>query len=278
MMFSSKYADILIFSVFVLIYIESTIEVPRVDSAFILFALISAAYISIRRVRPGPFYGLAAVVLFIDLAFNYFSRANHQFLLSFVCLFLALAPKDESNYSEFKSSIGVLLFGTMFFAGLHKVVSPGFLTGDYFHYMLLIGAFFQPIMDAVPQFSETAAANRSLVIELNQVNPSLHSGVVLESIFPGDRIAMTVLAWLAVLGECILAILYLTLPTHRVTHRFAFLLILGIFTFRLECGFLIILSFLSSMLLTKEQPYTLFLFRFLITLFLTLLITRNAFY
>lgn len=96
------------------------------------------AALLLTRSHRRPLFWIAAT-LFVGSqpALHPFSTDDHIFLLAYWCLALAIAPFCEDVEAATATSARSLLAAVFVFATLWKLVSPTYLNGSVFHYLLL---------------------------------------------------------------------------------------------------------------------------------------------
>lgn len=185
-------------------------------------------------------YGLLAIFT-IDLALNYFLKANHHFLLVYIILLIIFYLKNGSR-EAFVDNIKWIIIIVLLFSSIQKLITPQFITGDFYYYMFNTGKFFKPVLYFYPELKEITKSNNFQITQLEHTNPNTLKAVKLQNIVPYLEVISRVFAWLTIALELAIALCFIGKPKHHITHLLFILLILGIFITRLENGFLTLLS------------------------------------
>ena len=216
------------------------------------------------------------LIFLIELVSNYYREGNHLFVLIYLSLLIILQVKVFKNTEILSSNIRYLLSIIMIFSVVQKILSEEFISGNYFYYMMNVGAFFKPILTFNQEITETIETNRNNIMLLEQVDPNKLNSASLLNVIPNLKIVSITFAWLVVISEALLATLLVLKPKHNLTHVLFIGFIIGTFITRLEVGFLSILT-VSALFLVRAYSFKV-IYTGLTLFFLSLLIVKIGFY
>ena len=171
-------------------------------------SLAAAAVIDPRLMRHSAYWfavlavyvvGVANVILLID---------NHEFLLGYWLLALAVSRLQPDPNAGLATSAKWLTGLAFAFATLWKVTTPEYLDGDMFHSMLLFERRFAGVASMV---SSLTFAEGLQNFQLNETLRSIGDGAVSVPVFdaPGIRATALVMTWWTVLIEGLVAVCFL---------------------------------------------------------------------
>lgn len=248
--------------------------------SFFKFPLILIGLVTLLFSRKNAFnihiWYVFILILSIDLIAKYFREANHHFLLLYVALIVFLYLKDIYNFKLFVKNIQYLTIIVVFFAGIQKMISQQFISGEYYYYMLNTGRFFKSFLNLSPELSEIVNLNKSEIQNLELVNPNKGTSIYLQSIDQNLKMFSIIFSWVTIAIELIVSVVLFFIPKKNITHILLIILIIGIFLTRLETGFLSILT-ISGLSLSSNSKISL-IYIFLTLFFFTLMITKIGFY
>ncbi len=197
-------------------------DVPLILTLFIaVLATSSAWYINVPIVaaaivgliipdllqRAGFWYSIAAV-LGADVAAHQWSVDNHQYLIVYWCLGLAVAAASNDP-ERVRAVLARSLIGIVFlFATFWKIVSPDFMDGTFLTYTILTDPRFDEIaagLGGVPL--SDLAANRAALGELNDPNGSIQA-LELRSTPRVEQVGLF-LTWATIMIEGSIALMFL---------------------------------------------------------------------
>ncbi len=165
------------------------------------------------RARPITWLSLAALVGW-SVARSWLWVDNHKFLLLYWCLALACACASARPLRSLARSARLLIGLCFAFAGLWKLITPDYLDGRAFHYLLLDDGRFAPLADWLGADPKLQAHNAAL----RRVLPNELVAVTLRDA-PALRWVALALAWWTALLELALAALFLLPDRHDQPNR-----------------------------------------------------------
>lgn len=189
-------------------------------------------------------------VLLIDLYFDYFTVANHHFM--FV---LMVGAVISYNYHQRKDILFIniqwLLVLVIAASVLQKLMSPQFMSGDFYYFMMNRGFLFQSFMNVVPGSVEIINSNDDLFASLKKSDPNLGLTITFRDVVPNLGVICQVFAWTTIAMELLVASALLLKPKKTWTHLLLILMIIGILCTRIETGFMALLAICGLMLSEK---------------------------
>lgn len=246
----------------------------KIKLAFICVGLFLVVLFVKKITQPLLWYIFLAILI-CDLICDYFVRANHHFLLIYVTL-LVIIYLHNSRLEDLMTNIKLLLVIVLVCSGIQKLVSPQFLSGDFYYYMINTGSFFKPILYFNQDMNDIVASNKAQISELGKLNPNASNSVILKDVFPNQASISRVYAWFSICMELMTGLFFLWKPKHLCTHILFILLIMGIFFTRLETGFMGLLA-ITGIWLTDNYKIRA-IYTVLTLVMLSLIITRIGFY
>ncbi len=220
-------------------------------------------------------WSLFLMIFIIELTIKYFIKANHHFLLVYIIILLIVYHKNRS-WQEFVDNIKWIVIIVLMCSAIQKLISPQFVSGDFYYYMLNTGKFFKPILYFTPEVKEIIAGNYSQIIDLEQTNPNLSKSITLQNVLPNLEVISRLFAWLTIALELVIAAILFWKPKHTLTHVLFIILILGIFFTRLESGFLTLLA-ICGFWLTENLKFRAF-YALLAIGFMSLIVAQIGFH
>ena len=236
--------------IFTVTYLVLTGGDHRRIKVFLLGSGLFLTLFFVKKITQPLLWYIFLIILISDLISDYFVRANHHFLMIYITVVI-IVFLHNSRLEIFTSNIKYLVVIVLFFAGIQKLISSNFISGDYYFHMINIGGFFKPILYYNPDMIDTIISNKELISELNQTDPNQFETITLKPLVPHLDSFSFVLAWMTIIMEMVAAILILWKPKHLVTHLVFIFLIMGIFFTRYENGFLTLLA-ISGLWLTEN--------------------------
>lgn len=261
--------------IFLVAYITLTGGDHRKIKLFLVFAGLFLVALFIRKITQPLLWYIFLTILVSDLICDYFVRANHHFLLIYLTVLIIIFLQN-SKLDDIISNIKLLLFIVLLFSSIQKLLSPQFISGDFYYYMINTGSFFKPLLYFNQEMNDIVLANKAQIAELGKLNPNDSNVVKLQNVFPNQDTMCRVYAWFSIFMELITGILILWKPKHIFTHVLFILLILGIFLTRLESGFMALLA-ISGIWLTDHFKIRA-IYVILTVVMLSIMITRIGFY
>jgi hypothetical protein len=193
----------------------------------LLFHIISAVGLILPAVgRSAPFWCAVSAIMFFKTVDHWWMQDNHVFLLTWWCFTIALALYAEDTERVVKLNARWLVGLSFALATLWKgLLSPDYMSGDYFYYTFLTDARFMPIgMLFGGMSAEDYQHNFSV---MNQVSHYLADVQTVQlKGTEGLRWLTLAVTWWTVLIEGALAILFLAPTSSRLSrYRHAALLL-----------------------------------------------------
>jgi len=261
--------------IFMVIYIISTGSDHKKIKLFLIVAGLFLVVFLVKKITQPLLWYIFLTILISDLICDYFVRANHHFLLIYITL-LIIIFLHNSKLEDLITNIKLLLVIVLLFSGIQKLLSPQFISGDFYYYMINTGSFFKPILNFNQDINDIIISNKAQIAELGILNPNALNTVKLQNVIPNLDIISRVYAWFSIAMELITGLLILWKPKHLFTHILFILLILGIFFTRLENGFMALLA-ISGIWLTNNYMIRA-IYTILTIVFLSLIVTHIGFY
>ena len=120
-------------------------------------------------------------LLLVDLFYSYFWVANHHFLLIFMVLSVMLFSYHKQR-NIFLKNIQMLVVIVVLASVVQKVSSRQFMSGDFYYFVLNIGAFFKYFFDFFPESLDLAKSNSESLKLLRETDPNLRGSIVFNNI------------------------------------------------------------------------------------------------
>jgi hypothetical protein len=193
-------------------------------------------------------WSIVFIILLIDLIFNYYSEANHHFLMTYATCIVLFYLKGIYDYELVRENIKYLAVIVLGFAAWQKVSSPQFISGEFYYYMVHIGGFFKPFIRFMPEVKEITDTNGLNIYDLRLANPNNGGSVNIQTFHPSLKYFCKIGAWCTVITEFLVAIALLIKSKSNLTHILFIMVILGIFVTRLETTFLSLLTIFGFIL------------------------------
>jgi hypothetical protein len=159
--------------------------------------------------RPWAWWAMAALMA-LALWPNWMLVDNHVFLATYwlVALAAARSAPEEHRERTLELSAAALLGLTMLFAAVHKLRTPEFLAGDFFHLTFLTELRFAPLGWALGEdLAQISTANAERLAAL-KADPS-QGAVALRAGGPAIGDLAYVVSWVVVVFELALAVVWL---------------------------------------------------------------------
>ncbi len=261
--------------IFSLIYlISSNINPLQIQLALMLLSIV-LVLVFMNKMNQLVLWSVLLGIFITELTLKYFLKANHHFLLVYMIMLLIIYNKNR-NWENFNVNIKWIVVIVLMFSAIQKMVSPAFISGDFFYLMMNTGKFFKLILNFTPDIQEIIASNASQIRELEQTNPNTLKSITLQPVLPNLDIISHLFAWLTIALELVIAMVFIWNPKHRISHFLFIILILGIFFTRLESGFLTLLTICGIWLTESRKFRTLYII--LSIGFMGLIITKIGFH
>lgn len=177
-------------------------------AAVVIQSLAIAALVHRPFARRWWFWGAVTMLLLIDLPYAWYVIVNHTFLITYWCLTLAVAFRTDRPERVLATSARLLIGLVFLFAVIWKLLSPDFLSGEFFEFSLLTDERFAVITETAGGAPPGATdRNRALIETWHDAGADVPAGR-LES---GPRIPAIadVMTWWGVGIEAALALLFL---------------------------------------------------------------------
>ncbi len=260
---------------FVIVHLfSSTAGHPWLKMLVLSFALFLIV-LFVKKVQQSLLWYIFLALLLFDLICNFFGSANHHFLLIYVTI-LILQFLKNGRLEQHKTNIGFLLVIVLLFSSIQKLISPQFVTGDFYYYMLNTGKFFKPFLYFSQEMRDIIASNNSKILALENTDPNALKSIHLTDILPNIHIISLVLSWFTIAIELLIALLLFLKPKHILTHLLYIMLILSIFFTRLETGFLALLAIGGFWIAERRKVQVIYMS--LAILFMAFMIAKIGFY
>ncbi len=263
-----------------LIFLLETTPEFILPSLIVFWAVSHVLLMNPQKIYTPFFWLMLAALYILDIIHNPFFPANHHYLLFYLCLiFYFVFQSDENADREvlLKRNIKWVLVLLMFLAGVQKALSSEFIDGSFMAGSVLDGSYFKPIYYLIPSIKSVVKSNHD-AIRAFLSSPPISEGPIDLTIFSYYSLGLIkVFSFLVLLGEILVALIFIFVKNRNIQQIALMSLILGIFLTRLECGFLSIVCILGFSLTTKDQMFIRQSYIVLIILFLSLSIVGLAF-
>jgi hypothetical protein len=191
-------------------------------------------------------------LLLVDLFYSYFWVANHHFLLIFMVLSVMLFSYHKQR-NIFLKNIQMLVVIVVLASVVQKVSSRQFMSGDFYYFVLNIGAFFKYFFGFFPESLDLAKSNSESLKLLQETDPNLRGSIVFNNVFLNLKFISVVFAWLTVIVEFLAAMAILFKPKNTWTHLIFIVMIIGVLCTRLETGFMSLLAISGLFLCSNKR-------------------------
>lgn len=194
------------------------LRVPLVQAG--LVAASGAALVWPRLARRAFLWGAMGALMAGALSTNWMLVDNHVFLATYWLLAVAVARSAPSGQRapSLARAASALLGLTMLFATVHKLRTPEFLSGDFFHLTFLTEARFSPLGWVLGEdLGQIASANAERIAALH-ADPT-RGAVALTTGGPGIQELARAMSALVLGFELLLAVLWLVPSDSRVARR-----------------------------------------------------------
>lgn len=273
--FDEKYLGLNLLFLFIVIYIIKTGGDHHKVKFFLLCFGLTFLILFVKKIKQPLLWYFFLIILIHDLISDYFVRANHHFFLIYLIV-LTIIYLHNQHLENFVTNIKLLLVIVLFFSGIQKLLSPQFISGDFYYYMINTGKFFKPIFYFSQETNDIIASNKAQILELKRSEPNSYESIYFENVYPNLNVISRVYAWVSIIIELAGAVMILWKPKNLITHILFIMIILGVFLTRLESGFLALLA-ISGVWLTDSLKIRA-IYVAMTILFFALIITNLGFY
>lgn len=270
----SSLGEVILLILSLIYLISSNFSQLKIQLPLMLLSIILALFF-INKLNQILLWSIFLAIFISELVMKYFVKANHHFLLVYVILLIIFYHKN-GRWEDFVANIKWIVVIVLMCSAIQKLISPQFVSGDFYYYMLNTGKFFRPMLYFTPEIKEIIFSNYSQIIELERTNPNLTNSITLQNILPNLDVISRVFAWLTIALEFIIAAVLFWKPKHTFSHILFIILILGIFFTRLESGFLTLLA-ICGFWLTESLKFRA-LYVILAIGFMVLIVTQIGFH
>jgi hypothetical protein len=181
----------------------------------------------------------------------------------------------NKNVDILLKNMQLLLTIVVIASALQKLISPQFMSGDFYYFMANRGYLFNAFLRFFPESLEVIKSNSQSIKTLQDTDPNLLKSIVLSDISPYLSKVSPIFAWITVAVEFIVAIALLWKPKSTLTHLLYAGMILGILCTRLETGFMALLA-IGGIFLCQNVKLRL-LYVMIVIGCLTLVVTQRGF-
>ena len=196
------------------------------------FQLLLVTFLIVPRLRTyAPFWFLIACFSASALWLDWREADNHKYLLFYwtVAVFLACELGGEERDIVVKKAARFLLFFTMTLAVVQKTLSPDYLNGDFFQFILMTDGRFSEFTALLCGIDpEVLDANRELY---RQAQDPVNLHTAFPPLFSNDKLVLlaSALTWLNYLTEFAIAV-FVLLPLSSRYSVIAHLFLIGFIT------------------------------------------------
>lgn len=264
------------FSTLLLFYyiVEVSLFNPRNAIYKIPFLFIAIVLFFLKQDKEYPkiFWASIFMSLGVDIIIDYTLIHNHLALFLYVISVVFLSNFLLENQKEkFLQRQLIWFFAiAMFFAGLHKLITPEFMNGSILSYYFVKGQLAGYIFEISPSFKEAIAFNKLQANEFSNIDPLTTDYLLFNPVSSTFNLIFKYSSWSIAVGEIVIGVLILLIPNKRIFYYLAYLLILGILITRYETGFLALLTIMLLFIMPAEfkklKEFSFFFFLFCICL------------
>ncbi len=208
-----------------------------------------------RLLHNGYFWMVTTALCLINVYFNFYSVANHHFLLVYFGFALALTflqPRQvQTNFlTENVRWIMVIMF---FFVTFQKAFSPTYMDGGFFAYLTAKGGLFSILQDMVPGLGTLIESNKEALRAFAGVNPHQQMALplIVEEPFLFKLYSLAV-SYGVVTFEFLTMLGFLIFSKGKIRHIFLLMTIVGVAVSRGEGGYLSLLCAAGFILTTPD--------------------------
>lgn len=264
-----------LFFLYTLVYVFSSSGSGSLSKTALLMVAITVVTMFAKHIYQTIVWYVLLALLLLDLATNYYTRANHHFLLVYLIMAYIIFLRS-GNYEIFTMNVKWLLFILLFFSSLQKLISPEFISGNFYYYMINTGKFFKILLPLDQNLTQAITSNHAMIKALGNQDPNLLGSITLKNTLPNIASISKFFAWVTVILEFLTGALIVWKPHRMVTHILFILLILGIFLTRMENGFMALLC-ISGYWLSNNHKVRI-LYTIMTALFISMTISKIGFY
>lgn len=230
---------------------------PLVQDSLILYAAPMIIFAPLARMAM--LWLLIAFLGLISVTGSWATSDNHQYLLAYwlVCIFVMLrvdTPREERQFARLSATY--LMAFTMFFAVVQKTLSPTYLSGAFFEYVLLTDARFGWWVSALTGLTPAQlAANYDFA---NQIALGVAPTLTALNSNRGVEIMANVISWINYfdqLGVVVLIALSRFKVFDLLKHALLIIFILGTYLFAPVIGFGWLICIWGFAMTRPEQYY-----------------------
>jgi hypothetical protein len=209
----------------------------------------------------GLWLGYFSILPFI----NFFSAANHHFVACYLLLAIiqyTLTSENKDHILRFH--LRFILMSVLVISALHKLLSPSYTNGAFFQFEMYMDVFLKPMKVLVPGWETAIQENLAAFRQLKIQNPNTAEAMQLkEPIRYASAIAKAG-SWLSIIFEAAAGIAIFFKSHNRFSHLLLLATVAGVLFFRLESGFLAIISCMALALAPSNGWKNIWLFCFVI--------------
>ncbi|MCK7588970.1 hypothetical protein M0G43_00130 [Subsaxibacter sp. CAU 1640] len=254
-----------LFFLFSLTYVITTGVDHRKIKLFLFCLVLTIALLVVKNIKQPILWFLFLIILINDLICDYLVRANHHFLMVYMTISVIIFLSNSKTV-DFLRNIQLVTAIILFFSGIHKLISPQFISGDFYYYMINTGSFFKPILYFNHEMNDIVLNNKNLISELGKEDPINSTTITLQNVIPNLDIISRAFAWFTIIIELIVGIAIVWKPKSVMTHLLFIMLVVGIFFTRLENGFLTLLAICGIWLSENHKITAVYLFLAIISM------------
>lgn len=192
--------------------------------------------------HPG-FWGLWLVYFSILPLINFFGAANHHFVAIYLLIaIIQYTLKAGDNDQILRFHLRFILMSVLVISALHKLLSPAYTSGAFFQFEMYMDVFLKPLKLIVPGWENAIQENLVAFERFNLQYPGNIEAIQLtEPIRHSSAIAKAA-SWMSIILEAAAGIAIFFKSNNRLSHLLLLATVAGVLFFRMESGFLAILS------------------------------------
>ena len=193
---------------------------------------------------------LYLLTFLLGIFYNYFSLPNHFFVFFAITLIIVLY--EDLNVA--KENFRWLFIVLMGFATIHKLAEPTFINGDFVGFMMAKGGFFYHIINSglFSELKQSIIDNNHQISYLMKSDPVESRAVILDIPSISFNLVVNIFSYLIIIGELVLTLLFVFLPSKKYTLFFLWVFINSIVFITVELEFISTLLFIGLILCPND--------------------------
>jgi hypothetical protein len=149
-------------------------------------------------------------------------------------------------------------------SALHKLLSPSYTSGAFFQFEMYMDVFLKPMKVLVPGWETAIQKNLAAFKQFKLQNPASMEAIQLTAPIAHASAIAKAGSWLSIIIEAAAGIAIFFKSNYRLSHILLLATVAGVLFFRLESGFLAIISCMALALAPSKGWKNIWLFCFVI--------------